>query len=765
VRVTQDLNQKPEALNSKLAFMKRREFIILGGIGATSATLLSACGHPEEKLIPALIPDEEFVPGIDYFKASTCGMCAAGCGIIVRTREHKANKIEGNPLHPVNRGALCARGQAGLQVLYNPDRIKAPMKRVGERGEGKWEEIGWDEAIKTIADKLREIKAQGQANKVVFATGDMDGVTGIAIRSFISSYGAPLFLVVDDPKSVHEATHFQLSYGGLPAPTFDIANATYLLSFGARFLETWQSPVKYSLAYGEFRQTRGKARGKFVQVEPRMSLTGANADEWLPAAPGSEGLVALSIAQVIVRENLIKDAPRYNLGAGSLDDYSPEKTRELTGIEPEKIIRIAREFGGSERPLAMFGEFMGGIGGYALASMAINSLNTLCGNINKPGGVLLSSYVYVDINGKVLSKLPHLSQESPEGSRDVILTYNSGFPLSSAQQFSALLVHQMNPIFSDPRSIDAIKAIPFIVSFSGFINETAAMADIILPDQTFLESWNISSTPLTEKRVAVSITQPIVKSEFDCRQAADVLITLGREFDSTTNTFESAEDMVRQVMHGVVSGPAATKTNAKESKGTGEETSDAFKEISERGLWVGEVEGITKDYKPPTEISIYLKAYDQSEELKRDLSFILLSYEHPALGFGEHANLPALQELPDSMTSAIWGSWVEINPKTAATLGIVDGDLVEVSSNHGSVRAPAVLYPAIRPEVVAMPYGQGHTAYGRYAKDKGANPIVVNPFAGKSDISAIRVKVAKVSSKGNLIRFGTTLNDHSEVKR
>ena len=137
--------------------MKRREFIILGGIGATSASLLSACGHPEEKLIPALIPDEDFVPGMDYWKASTCGMCPAGCGIIVRTREHKANKIEGNPLHPVNRGALCARGQAGLEVLYNPDRIKGPMKRVGERGEGKWEEISWEEGIKTLADKLKEL--------------------------------------------------------------------------------------------------------------------------------------------------------------------------------------------------------------------------------------------------------------------------------------------------------------------------------------------------------------------------------------------------------------------------------------------------------------------------------------------------------------------------------------------------------------------------------------------------------------------------------
>src|SRR5215831_20916759 len=162
--------------------MKRREFIVLSGVGATGATLLSACGHPEERHVPALVPDEEYVPGIDYWKASTCGMCDAGCGIIVRTREHKANKIEGNPLHPVNRGALCARGQAGLEVLYNPDRIKGPLKRRGERGAGQWEGISWDEAIKTLTDKLREAKQQNRSNYVIFAFADLSGVTGLAVQ-------------------------------------------------------------------------------------------------------------------------------------------------------------------------------------------------------------------------------------------------------------------------------------------------------------------------------------------------------------------------------------------------------------------------------------------------------------------------------------------------------------------------------------------------------------------------------------------------------
>jgi anaerobic selenocysteine-containing dehydrogenase len=748
--------------------MKRREFIILSGIGATSASLLSACGHPEEKLIPALIPDDEYVPGIDYWKASTCGMCPAGCGIIVRTREHKANKIEGNPLHPVNRGALCARGQAGLEVLYNPDRIKAPMKRVGERGEGKWEEISWDEAIKMIAAKLSEIKAEGRANRIVFATNDLAGVTGIAIRNFISAYGASILLAADSPKNAYETSSYQMSYGAFYRPTFDIANATYLLSFGARFLETWHSPVMYSLAYGEFRRSKGRARGKFVQVEPRMSLTAANADEWLSASTGTEGFVALAIAQVIIRENLIKDAPQPKFTVGSLEDYSPEKTRELTGIEPEQVIRIAREFAGSERPLAICGGSAGAGGkdGHG-PFLAINSLNTLCANVNNPGGVLLSSFAHFDLTGKVLSTLVPLPQESSRSPRDVISGPDGSQLLSSAQPFSALLIHQMNPVFSDPRSVDTIKAIPFIVSFASFVDETAELADIVLPDQTYLEIWNLRPIPLTEKRVAVSITQPAAKPEFGSRQAADVLLALSREFNSGAKSFESAEDIVRQVVVPLLKPSGVRKTDTKEAGGNDEGAVDDFKTISEQGLWVGEVEGITKDSKNVTEmpIPIHLMASDESAEIKEDYPFILLSYEHPALGFGEYANLPALQELPDSMTSGMWGSWVEINPKTAASLGIDDGDLVEVRSYHGSVRAPALLYPAIRPEVVAMPYGQGHTAYGRYAKDKGANPILVNPYAAYSDTSAMRVTVAKVSSEGRLIRFGTKLPEHIEIDR
>ncbi|HKP85234.1 MAG TPA: molybdopterin-dependent oxidoreductase, partial [Blastocatellia bacterium] len=652
--------------------MKRREFIILTSTGAASATLLSACGHPENKLIPVFIPDEEYVPGLDYWKASVCGMCPAGCGILVRTRERKANKIEGNPLHPINRGALCARGQAGLQVLYNPDRIKGPMKRAGERDSGQFSPITWDEAIKTLAGKMREIKSAGRAGSAVFVTDDASGVTGLVAGRLMTAYGSKLLVEAGGFLEPAEASGYLASYGRAEVPQFDIANATYLLSFGARFLETWHSPVRYSLAYAEFRQPRNRARGKFVQVEPRMSLTAANADEWLPAAIGAEGLVALAIAQVITREGLAKVAAAPLPIGGSLDDCSPERTAERTDIAADKLIGIAREFAAAERPLAIAGgAALTGSGG-SNNLRAINYLNALAGNIGASGGVLLSE------GGDFDAFADLRSGAAAEWGR------KSWGEIIDAKP-EALLIHNSNPAYTHLTLADKIESVPFIASFSPFMDETTRLADLILPDHTYLERWNIKTVAAGGKQSAVAIIQPVVKAEFDTKQTADALIALGSELDAGIE-FESAESLVARAAKGL------QKANGSIAE---EDADEYLKAFIERGVWVGEVETRSDDAKARAHPSLRPTAVSPfAVEQNGDGSFPLklLAYEHAALGRGEQANLPWLQELPDPMTSVCWGSWVEINPRTASQYGIADGDLVEVTSAHGSVRAPAVVY-------------------------------------------------------------------------
>lgn len=742
--------------------MKRREFIILSSIGATSASLLSACGHPEEKLIPAFIPDEEYVPGIDYWKASTCGMCDAGCGIIVRTREHKANKIEGNPLHPVNRGALCARGQAGLEVLYNPDRIKGPMKRVGERGEGKWEEISWDEGIKTLADKLGELKTQGNADKVVFATTSWQGVTGLVAEHFISTYGSKLLVGADvSTQSFHRlayATSYALRPDSQAIPSFDIANARFLLSFGARFLETWHSPVMYSLAYGEFRHTSGIARGKFVQIEPRMSLTGANADEWLPAAVGTEGLVALGIAQVIIREGLVKNVPSSSINAPELirkhvESYAPEQTAARTGIPAEKIIRIAREFASSQAALAIgTGTVETGSGQKTFVNqgidqaIAIHYLNQLVGNVNKPGGVLLPEAEPFDPLAKWRDKnrlgwLPMIDE------------------ILAGPTVSALLIHQANPVHNHPRVADRIRTLPFVASFSSVVDETTQLADLVLPDHSYLESWDIKASQPIKPHAVATLTRPVVTPQLDTKQTADVLLAVSREIGQSI-PFTSVEEIVKQAAAGFPSVQIST---------TKEGGEDPWEKFTDQGVWIADARAGSADktksatYGPSASTALDVITRFESQHISaEDYPLMLMTYESMAVGDGSFANLPSLQELPDPMTSVMWGSWVELNPQTARSLGVADGDLVEVRTTEGAVTVPAILYPAIRPDVVAMPYGQGHSAYGRYGSSTGANAALLNPLALEG--MTVRARVSKVEGKANLIRFGTDLQQTMEKK-
>jgi anaerobic selenocysteine-containing dehydrogenase len=279
------------------------------------------------------------------------------------------------------------------------------------------------------------------------------------------------------------------------------------------------------------------------------------------------------------------------------------------------------------------------------------------------------------------------------------------------------------------------------------MDETTELADLILPDHTYLESWDISTTPAGGDQAVFTLTRPAVKPEFNTRQTADVLIALSRELGEAMAKpipFESSEAVVKQAAG-----------------------SDEFwKTFTERGVWVGKTEGVAG---PATRFSKLSPVYpaEVRAENPEEYPFVLLAYEHAALGFGSQANLPWLQELPDPMTSVMWGSWVEVNPKTAAALGVKDGDLVEVTTVLGAVRAPVVVYPAIRPDVIAIPYGQGHTSYGRYAGGRGASAAALEPFVVRQGVvpMTVRAKVARVEGRAKLVRFGTSLPEHIEGER
>ncbi len=337
----------------------RRHFLkVAGGIAAVGATAAAIPSVAREAVIePFVKPPEETLPGQATWYASTCRMCAAGCGIIVRTINGRAKKIEGNPEHPLNKGKLCARGQAGLQALYNPDRLRNAVQQTGGRGSREFAPVQWHDALADLLDKIESTDPQ----KIAFFSGLMPDNLHYLASEWLQAMGAEAPLMFDLHASMEgrltAAMGAEKLFGTGQMPVYDIANADVIFSFGANFLETWQSPVAYSHAFGEFRQGQAGGRGFFVQFEPRMSATAASADEWVPLRPGMDGLVALALGRIIIERRLGHVGTFGQTFADLYRGVEVETLSRASGVEMETLERMANILAEADRPLIIPGGY------------------------------------------------------------------------------------------------------------------------------------------------------------------------------------------------------------------------------------------------------------------------------------------------------------------------------------------------------------------------------------------------------------------------
>jgi anaerobic selenocysteine-containing dehydrogenase len=752
--------------------MERRDFIKISALSGVMATL-EGCRSAEKQLI-RFVPEEELVPGIATIKPSVCTLCSAGCGLLVRVMQGEAEvvrrgqhglikmglakKLEGNPQHPVNHGKLCARGQAGLQVLYHPDRITHPIKRTGPRGSGEFQEITWDDALKEVAAHLTTLQASKSTGSLAFLARPLRGQRQELIARFLKSYGAPPAAWYEPFDQAVLRQSNLLSFGHAALPTFDLARADYVISFGADFLGTWNSPVAQSAGYGEMRQGRPGRRAKFVQVEARMSQTGANADEWVACRPGTEGALALGIAHVILSEKLVPQGTATRAGSliagwsAGLPEFAAEVVEKQTGVSAAVIKRLAHEIAHNGSAAAI-------IGGAPLAhtnglfnAVAANALGSVVDSGRDSGPIM--GFTPEPVLGEATAP----TQAGLAGLNAL---------LKSAPQI--LLLYEANPIFSAPPALrmrEALGKIPYIVSFGSFIDETSAQADLILPDHAPLESW-LDSIPESGSMAAVaSLAPPAVLPLHDTRSMSDVLLGLAHQLGGNALPWPTYDAMLRAAFV-----PLRTRGGSIDAK-----TDDDFWDAAQtQGGWWS-VPGHTPNASPAAVAKAAPMAASSPEfaGAVADFPFYFLPYPSQSFGDGSLAHLPWLQELPDVLTSAMWSSWVEINPKTGERLGIGQGDLVEIASQQGSVRAAAVLSPGIAPDMVAMPVGQGHENFGRFASGRGANPLSIlaplaEPETGSLAWAATRVKLARAGGpeQARLVLFagGMSTFPHEEEKR
>ncbi len=752
--------------------MDRRSFIKLTAVSGTTAALAS-CGNPDHQIV-RFVPDEDIVPGQAVWRPGVCPLCPSGCGLSVRvmdadaevTRDGKsgvvqilaAKKLEGNSNHPINRGGLCARGQAAIQVTYHPDRITQPLKRTGNRGDGTFEAVTWDAAIAEVVGSLNRLAGGGNSRSLAFLGHPGFSHRNALIGEFLSRFGAPApiryELFGDDALRAANAGAF----GMQQLPTFDLANSRYVLNFGADFLGTWNAPVSHARAYGDMRQGRPGVRGHFVQVESRMSQTGASADEWVAIRPGTEGTLALGIAHVIMRDKLAA-APgdratiRIPGWSDGLPDYTPEQVEQTTGVNASRVERLAREFAARQPAVAAVGGAALGHTNALFTALAVNALNVLAGNVGKPGGLAFTPI----FNAGAAGKFGGRAASSPSLRR-----FTETILGGAESPVKALLIDSVNPVFTAPRGWkvrDALARIPFIVSFGSFLDETSLLADLILPDHSFLESWTESVPESGSALGVVSAAPPVMKPLHQTRATPDVLLELGRQLDKPINlpwqTFDEMLAASFAMLPGMTEGV------------------DAWTDAQEKGGWWGEL---------PEEIRLKPASTGGAESgfsrIQPDFDgdpaqypFHFLPYPSNQFLDGSLAHLPWLQEMPDPLTSAMWSSWIEINPQAASKLGIAQGDLVEVTSQHGTLRSAAYLSPGIAPDVIAMPAGQGHTNYTRYASGRGENPVdllapTTEDTGGAVAWAATRVKIARVGdADGRLILFAGGMREHVEHGR
>jgi len=719
------------------------QYIGAGGIGAVGGVLYGeSVQRNVELLIPQVVPPEDYSPGVATWYNTVCNQCSAGCGISVRIREGKAKKIEGNPVHPVSQGRLCARGQAGLNVLYNPDRIRMPLRNTGQRGSGNFEEISWDETLTTVASRLGRIKIEGEASRVRLLSGRVRGHLDELFAQFMSLLGSDHYQQYDFtyPSALMAAN--KMSFGIDVLPYYDIKNADFLLSFGADYLGTWLSPVHHSLAYGHLRQGRQGQRGKTVQIEPRMSLSGAAADEWIAARPGTEGLLALGIAHALVSAGHYLGGDR-DEWSSALQAYSPSQVSAATEVSENTIARIAREFSASTASLAIAGGATAA-GTNAVASIvAVNALNYLAANLNQPGGIIFNTEpAFSDTSGS--------TQAGLQGMLDLVAAMEAG-------DVEVLLVHDTNPVFALPANVgfrQAMKNVPLIVALSSFRDETTEMADFILPTSTYLESWGDDVPDPGVGFPVASISQPVVATLYDTLPTGDIVLSLARQIGG-----ELPVSMHWATMEEFIKERWREEFEERGTEAADQEFEEFWRAALEAGVW-GQPGAAAGDQALPSSSSIIASISDPVSEFAGDSSaypLVLHPYLTATFLDGRGANLPWLQELPDPMTSVVYGSWAELNPVTADELGIREGDVLDVESAAGTVRVPALIFPAIKPGVVAMPIGQGHAAYGRYAKDRGVNPIhivatLMDDRAGDLAWAATRVKIKNTGERLHIIK-------------
>lgn len=769
---------KEDGKKGGLKGFSRRKFLKLTAMAGISVGAIGI--HKPSDSSPAIQSKEIKAPKGRWIPTS-CLNCPARCGIMVKVADGRAIQIKGNRSSNISEGQICPRGHIGLQVLYDPERVLTPLKRTQQKkGKGidpVWKPISWNQALEELAGKLKALRESSSPHRLLILTGLNSRSNEDLLSRFAEAFGTPNLISGDGLELEAEKAGRWMADGHFDLCAYDLDRTNYLLSFGGDLLESSPPVARWLRKWGRMRREK-PTRTKIVQLQPRYSLTAAKSDEWIPIQPGTDGFLAMAIAHVIIREGLFdqKFVREWASGFDSyrqvvLRDYAPEAVSEATGVPAETIHRIAEEFGRSRPALAVLGKGAIAWPGGSFTAYAVHCLNALVGSIDAMGGIFYEespgyrpmpniirderakkglAQPSLDLHGVdrffaarvVTNQVPKSISEEKPYPIEMAVGFNSNFNLTAP-----------GPGLWE----EALKKIPFYVHVAPFVSEMAEFADLILPSTTFLEEWGYDHSSPGGGFKEVRLKQPVVKPMGDSRSIGDILFYLSEKVPGVDRAFKEIGDST--------AGFVRYRTSSLLS----------WEEFLKKGVWRGEAYQYGKYsriFHTPSKKFEFISGNLQALQGKKGKSsreetpsfphsskvkwlgdegqypLILFPYQ-PLLTFGNGSqNYPWAQEIFLPMQGVGWVSPAEINSETARSLHLKDRDEVWIESPFGKIKTYLKISEGIRPGVICLPWGQGHTSYGKWQKGIGCNPNEVigvdfDDVSGQSAFFNTRVKIYK----------------------
>jgi len=695
----------------------RRDFMKL--MAASTALASSACfQRPMHKILPYVNQPEEVTFGVANYYASTCGECSTGCGTLVKTREGRPIKIEGNPDHPMSKGGLCARGQASILNLYDPDRLRGPV--LVTRGSKVSSAVNWNDADKRISDKLKGIKSG--SGRVRVLTGTINSPSTLKlINEFLKGFSHGEHVVYDAISNEQIVQAQEISYGTKVLPRYRFDKADTIVAIDADFLGTWISPVEFTKQFSKNRKVNKdkKKMTKLVAFESVMTITGSNADLRVPIRPTDGAAVALAIAYELVVNMRVGGSD----AAETLKSFRPSGVAHEVGFDENIIKRVAKDLWETRgRSLVVAGSPQSQTESGLALQVAVNFLNSLLQN----DGVTVDGTTSPSLQG--MGSYVSLNK--------LLKDMNDG-------QVDALFIYRSNPVYTLPKDLGfekATKKVGLVLSFNDHADETTVVSDYILPDTHPLESWGDAEP----QKNLFSLIQPTIRPIYDTRSFQDSLLSLNRGGlgIGRLSQFKDFHEFVQNNWRETVYKEFASAV--------------PFVAFWETALRDGVFDGVSKH---GGRNSISKGRSFKSQSLKEHLPLVASSgaeeyslalYAKVSMYDGRSANNPWLQELPDPISRITWDNYVSLAPKTAEKLNIKDGDIVALNLNGVQAEFPAHIQPGMHERSLALALGYGRVSAGSVGNDIGQNAFAHVKYKGSSIMSGLVTTLSKTGKKYSL---------------